>query len=261
MFISAKLENRTSLKSLIAAPNSFFIACEILAKLRKAVCAGISLVLIWLLANPQLCAITQAQTQTAFTTADKFSIPQYNGTISFAQNGSYSTASLENGFWTFKNLKLDSKNPSFLGLNATQGSDELRISAQNSNVTIWTCISVNYTLPVNLLSYFAEGMGNQTVNLGLNATQSSSDEWSVIVSDSVFLPLGQGWRHLPDDSVLVWGRTGNVTVAHFGFNSDYRSLSFFLQHYVGIFTALMLAAITIVAVVIRVRARKSTKTS
>jgi hypothetical protein len=219
------------------------------------------MMLIWLLTNPQLCVSTQGQIQTDFTTADKFSIPQYNSTISFALNGSYSAAILENGFWTFKNLKLDFQDLSFLGLNATQGLSELRISAQNSNVTVWARLSVIYSFPVDLLSYYAEGDGNQTVNLGLNESRSSSDEWSVIVLDSVFLPLGEDWSLLPDDSVLVWGRTGNVTVAHFGFNAEYRSLSFFLEHYVGIFTALLLATVIFVAVIIRIRVRKSIKTS
>jgi hypothetical protein len=245
--------------SISQTPNLF--TCETLAKFRKAVWAGIPLMLIWLLANPQLCATTQGQNQTEFTTADKFSIPQYNTTISFALNGSYSKATLENGFWTFKNLKLDSQDLSFLGLNATQSLGELRISAQNSNVTIWARISVNYSFPVDLLTYYAEGEGNQTVNLGLNTSQSSSDEWSVIVMDSVFLPLGDDWSLLTDNSVLVWGRTGNVTVAHFGFNAEYKSLSFFLQHYVSIFTALLLAAVIFVAILIRIKTRKSIKTS
>jgi hypothetical protein len=237
------------------------IACETLAKLRKTVWSGIPLVLILLLANPQLCATTQGQTQTAFTTTNKFRIPQYNGTISFALNGSYSAATLENGFWTFKNLKMDFQDLSFLGLNATQGLGDLRISAKNSNVTIWARISVNYSFPVDLLSYYAEGAGNQIVNLGLNASRSSSDEWSVIVSDNVFLPLGEDWSLLPDNSVNVWGRTGNVTVAHFGFNAEYRSLSFFLQHYIALFTVLLLAAVIFMAVIIRTRTRKSIKTS
>jgi hypothetical protein len=245
--------------SISQTPN--LIACETLTKLRKAVWAGIPLVMILILANPQLCATSQDQTQTTFTTADKFGIPQYNSTISFALNGSYSAATLENGFWTFKNLKLDSQDLSFLGLNATQSLGELRISAQNSNVTIWARISVNYSFPVDLISYYAEGAGNQTVNLGLNASRASSDEWSIIVSDNVFLPLEQGWSLSPDDSVLVWDRTGNVTVAHFGFNPEYKNLSFFLQHYVVIFTALLLAAVIFVAVIIRIRTRKSIKTS
>jgi hypothetical protein len=239
-------------------PNLF--TCENLTKFKKTVWAGIPLVLIWLLANPQICTTTQGQTQTDFTTADKFSIPQYNSTISFGLNGSYSAASLENGFWTFKNLKLNFQDLSFLGLNASQGLDDLRISAKNSNITVWARISVNYSFPVDLLSYYAEGTGNQTVNLGLNTSRSSSDEWSVIVSDSVFLPLDESWSLLPDDSVLVWGRTGNVTVAHFGFNAEYRSLSFFLGHYVGFFTGLLLAAVIFVAVIIKIRTRKSIKT-
>jgi hypothetical protein len=245
--------------SISQTPNLF--ECEKLTKLRKAVWVGIPLLLIWLLANPQLCATTQSQTQTNFTTADKFKIPQYNSTINFALNGSYSAATLQNGFWTFKNLKLDFENLSFLGLNATQGSGDLRISAQNSNITIWARISVIYSFPVDLLSYNAEGAGNQTVNLGLNASRSSSDEWSVIVSDNVFLPMDEGWHLLSDNSVLVWGKTGNITVAHFGFNSEYKNLSFFLEHYVSIFTALLLVAIIFVAIVIRLRNRKSIKTS
>jgi len=243
--------------SISQTPNLF--ACETLAKLRKAVWAGILLTVILLLVNPQFCATTQGQTQTDFTTQNKFSIPQYNSTISFALNGSYSEATLENGFWTFKNLKLDSQDFSFLGLNATQGLGELRISAQNSNVTVWVRISVNYSFPVDLLSYYAEGAGNQTVNLGLNTSRSSIYEWTVIVSDNIFLPMGEDWSLLPDNSVFVWGRTGNVTVAHFGFNYEYRSLSFFLQHYVALFTALLLVAVIFMSIVIRIKTKKSIK--
>ena len=257
--MSVVYQRVTKTYSTSKMPNLF--ACETLEKFRKVVWVWTFVMLIWLLANPQLCVTTQGQIQTDFTTADKFSIPQYNSTISFALNGSYSAAKLEDGFWTFKNLMLDFQGLSFLGLNATQGLSELRISAQNSNVTVWARISVIYSFPVDLLSYYAEGDGNQTVNLGLNASRSSSDEWSVIVSDSVFLPLGEDWSLLPDDSVLVWGRTGNVTVAHFGFNAEYRSLSFFLEHYMGIFTALLLTAVIFVAVIIKIRVRKSIKTS
>ena len=44
-----------------------------------------------------------------------------------------------------------------------------------------------------------------------------------------------------------------------GFNPEYRNLSFFLQHYVVIFTALLLVAVIFVAVTIRIRTRKSIK--
>ncbi len=94
------------------------------------------------------------------------------------------------------------------------------------------------------------------VNLGLNSSRSSSEEWSVIVSDSVFLPLGQGWSLLPDDSVLVWGKTGNVTVLHFVFNAEYNSLSFFLQHYVGISTAILLIATAAIAATVRYKSKR-----
>ena len=209
-----------------------------------------------LLAIPQFPLSVNAQAETNFTAKDRFNIPQTNGTLSFALNGSYTSAILENDTWSFKNLRLNSQNLTFLGLNATQGLDEFRFSTQNSNVTVWTCFSVNYTLPVVLISYYAEGVGNQTVNLGVNTSQPSSSEWSVIVSDSVFLPEGDNWRLLPDGSVLVWGRPGNVTVAHFGFTGEYKNLSFFLQHYVGIFTAVFLTTVIAVSLLIRARTRK-----
>jgi hypothetical protein len=224
---------------------------------KEAVLTAGLLVLSLLLTILQFSPSVNAQAETNFNTEDRFSIPETNGTLSFALNGSYTSATLENDTWIFKNLKLNSQNLTFLGLNATQGLDELKFSTQNSNVTVWTCFSVNYTLPVVLLSYYAEGVGNQTVNLGLNASQPSSSEWSVIVSDSVFLPEGDDWRLLPDSSLLVWGRTGNVTVAHFGFTGEYKNLSFFLQHYVGIFTAVFLAAVISVSLLIRAKIRRA----
>jgi hypothetical protein len=226
-----------------------------LANQKKVVLATSVLILTFLILIPQFSQ-TNAQNETNFTAKDRFSIPQANGTISFALNGSYTSAILANDTWSFRDLKLDYQNLTFLGLNATQGLDRLNFSTQNSNVTIWNCFSVNYTLPVVLLSYYAEGVGNQTINLGLNASQTSNSEWSVIVADSVFLPEGNNWRLSPDGSVLVWGRTGNITVAHFGFTGEYKSLSFLLQHDIIIFTGVFLIAVILVSLIIRVRTRK-----
>ena len=72
------------------------------------------------------CSYTQAQTNTAFTSAAKFLVPAYNGSISFAVNGTYSTATFENNTWTFTDLHLNRS--TLLG--------SFDISTQNSNITV-----------------------------------------------------------------------------------------------------------------------------
>jgi hypothetical protein len=248
------------LKSLIANMGAYPFACETLAVIRKAVCIGSLALVIWLLISPQTCIVTQAQAATFFSPSDKFSIPTQNSTVSFAVNGSYSSATLENGTWTFKDLKLDIQNASFLGINASDVARTLRISAENSNITVLSYLTVNYTLNVDLLSYNIEGLGTQTINLGLNSTDSSSVEWSVFVANTAFLSEGQGWILQPDSTVVVTGQTGNVTIAHFNFNDETRNLGFFLQHYVALTIALVLVVVVAVATVIKFRAKRKKKT-
>jgi hypothetical protein len=113
---------------------------------------------------------------------------------------------------------------------------------------------------VDLLSYTAEGSGTQTINLELNSARSSPDDWSVFVSNNAFLPEGQDWTLQSDNTIDVTGQTGNVTIAHFIFDDTTRNLSFFLQHYLVIFTALVLVAVVAVAAVIKRKAKKTNKT-
>lgn len=73
----------------------------------KPVLSGIAAILMIVLVFPYIYPNAQAQTVTTFTPADKFSIPAYNGVISFAVNGSYSEATLDNDTWTFNSLTLN----------------------------------------------------------------------------------------------------------------------------------------------------------
>src|SRR4030066_974417 len=64
--------------------------------------------------------LAHGQSETAFTPTDKFDIPVNNSSISFAVNGTYEQASLENGSWSFLNLRLNnSQTPEKLGLNVS----------------------------------------------------------------------------------------------------------------------------------------------
>ncbi|MCL4430456.1 MAG: hypothetical protein M1167_06860, partial [Chloroflexi bacterium] len=116
------------MKRLITKLYSYPTNCETLnATSSKPVLIGIAAAVLIVLVFPIFCPDANAQAATTFTPQDKFSIPQLNGSISFAVNGSYSSATLENGTWTFNDLSLNDSQP--LG--------NLKISVENSNLTVW----------------------------------------------------------------------------------------------------------------------------
>ena len=202
---------------------------------------------------------TQAQTVTNFTPTDKFNIPELNGSISFAVNGSYSEATLTNGTWIFKDLTLNNQSIVEFGLTDLHSVGDLKISTQNSNVTILAYLDFNYSFSVSLLSYAVEGEGKQTANLGLNSSSASdASEWSVIVPSNIFLAYGQGWILLPDGTLVVTYPASNVTIAHFDFlNSFDSNLFFYIQHSVTLITATVLAIVVTAAIIIKVKSRKT----
>jgi hypothetical protein len=78
----------------------------------------------------------------------------------------------------------------------------------------------------------------------------------VTVPNTVFLAEGDHWNLLPDNSVVVSGLTGNVSVTHYGFNIPNTSnLPFYEQHSVIITTLALLAVIVGVALVIHFKVR------
>jgi hypothetical protein len=201
--------------------------------------------------------VPNAQAQT-FTPADKFVVPELNGTISFASNGSYSEATLENNTWVFKDLRLNIPNIPYFDLNSSQSFGNLKFSAQNSNVTIWGYFSLNNTsFPITMLGYSSEGIGRQKVNLGLNLSRNSDvNEWSVLIPKEVFVSAGKGWALLPDDTLLITLPANNVTIIYFSFIDSIDSTSvFYLQHSVAILVAVVSIVAITVGVLIRVRRR------
>ena len=195
------------------------------------------------------CSITQAQNVTTFAAGDKFAIPELNSTISFAVNGSYSAATLENNTWTFNDLRL----------NATRSTGNLKISAENSNVKITFYRPPNSSFLLSaILRYTVEGQGKQTINLGLNSSQRTNPgEWNVIVPNGVYLGEGSGWSLLPDNTVIITVATSNVTLVHYNFRlPDTSNQPFYQQHSIVIITAIVLAITVTIATVIKVKVRK-----
>jgi hypothetical protein len=195
------------------------------------------------------CTTTTAQTDTILTPENKFSTPQYNGAISFAINGAYSKATLENATWTFENLHFYNSQP----------IESLKVSAENSTIIIVSYLQSNFSSSNRILqlSYNVEGQGKQTFNLGLD---SNDGEWSVIFND-VFMGEGDGWNLSPDATLTINGATGNVSLLLFRFpdsfgggnNSD---VPFYLQHSVAIATAIIVSITVIVTIAIRVRNKR-----
>jgi hypothetical protein len=216
---------------------------------RNKVSAGIAIIAIVLI-FPWTCPNTQAQTNITFSPADKFNIPSYNGTISFAVNGTYSEATFENDTWTFTNLHL----------NGSQPLANFKISTQNSNVTIFSYLAFNTTLQSALLRYVVEGQGKQILNLGLGSQEGewTGADWSVVTGNNVFMAEGEGWTISNDGTLIVTGATGNVSIVHWGFFENSlpsSNLPFYQQHSVAIVIAMVVAVTIIVAIVIKVKSK------
>jgi hypothetical protein len=219
---------------------------------RNIVLTGIAIIAV-LFVFLWTCPSARAQTDIAFSPTDKFSIPLYNGIISFGVNGTYSKATFENGAWTFRNLCL----------NGSQPLENFTISTQNSNVTVFFYRAFNVTrFPIELLQYVAEGRGKQILNLGLGSAEgglSASVEWGVVLGNNVFVAEGDGWSISRDGTMVIAGKTGNVTILHYGLlgsNVLGSNLPFYHQHSVAIVIAIVVAITVAVAIVIRLKNRE-----
>jgi hypothetical protein len=192
----------------------------------------------------------QAQSRISFSSSDRFSILELNGSIRFAYNGSYSSAELQNDTWVFRDLAINSSR--LLGT--------LKVSAQNSNISIYSFYSSDaISVTRQNVRYYAEGVGSQVFNLGVNGTTHPSEWWVTInAPNSVFLAQGREWRLLSDNTVIVNGQTGNISVSHSNFNigPDYSKMPFVERHFVLIATFAAVAVTVVIAFIITFGVRR-----
>ena len=196
-------------------------------------------IFIILLFIPLTCFALQTQDETIFYPTDIFKIPNYNGSINFANGGKYESANLHNNIWNFVNLSLNN------GFRL----DTLNISAIDSDVTVLSIQGFGSDIIGAILSYTIIGDGEQTFNFGINANKGS---WSVSFND-VFVAENSGWHILPDNTISIIGATSNVTLLYFVFpdflgNNGYSfNKSFFQQHSVLIITAIIAFFVIVLA--------------
>ena len=196
----------------------------------------------------QAFTTSKGQLGTNFSTADSFKLKSLDGTISFALNGTYSTATLANNTWVFENLRL----------NGSQPLNTLRVSAQDSSIIINSYQTFNTTLGVAMLRYVAQGQGQQTFNIGIAANEwrgGLHPEWSVIVERE-----GEEWKIKPDGTLTVTGVVGNVSITYFGFIGlieNETDLTFYEQHSVSIATIALVAVIASIGAIISLKTKKT----
>ena len=209
-------------------------------------------VVFFLFISLWICPSSQAQNNTSFAPTNHFLIPSNNGAVSFAQNGSYSKATLENDGWVFEDLRMNGSFP----------IQNFSVSAQNSNVTIFSYFSSNNATTTLRLRYAVVGEGKQIFNFGLKGHVNGVD-WTVIKTvdrKNIFLTPGTDYTISSNGRIVVNGGTGNFSIAHYNFYNNnllHSNLPFYEQHSVAIATSAALASIAVLVVVISVRNRKS----
>jgi hypothetical protein len=208
---------------------------------KKAV-VGFAIVLVVLMFCFSLF-VAQAQTTTSFTRADQFGIPDNNGNISFSRNGTYQTAYLANGAWTFSGLRASNFNTT---VNVT-------ISVQNCNMTISSCsLRMFAGSPSTVsVSYNVKGAGTQSFNFGSYLTGGS---WFVSLNRNTLLQ-GQGWSKKSDGTILVTGAgsNGNVTATYYFpyVDPSTRNQTFFQNHSIVIGTGIAIVIACFFALIVR----------
>jgi hypothetical protein len=212
----------------------------------KTVLTGLAIVLTIALIFFPMYSNALEQTDTTFTSNDKFSIPELNGSIRFIVNGTYSSATLQNNTWVFTDLKL--ANFPIVGT--------LKLSVENSNITVYYYRSFPQFGRSTSIRFNVEGQGKQSVNLGLNTTKPTNpSDWIITIPNGGIVVNGIGWNLLPDNTVVVNGLRGNVTISHFNYTMPTSSGPFYVQHSIAIITGAVAAALIAVAVVIRIKMR------
>ncbi len=214
----------------------------------KSAAAVVVLGLVLFQVNPSVFA----QTSTAFTSADRFTIPSRNGIIGFATNGTYANARLENDTWYFTDLRLNSSQPLKM----------FEILAENSNVTVFAHLSFDYLRRLSVLAYYVEGQGMQTVNIGIEPREDEGGlnaEWSVLFND-VFMGEGDGWSIARDGTITVTGAIGNVTIIYYSIEGGSSAdLPFFEQHSIVFLTGAAVAVTMTAAVLVKVKNKKQSE--
>jgi hypothetical protein len=193
--------------------------------------------------------IVEAKSEVSFTSEDIFETPSKNSSIRFAANGTYESANLEDGVWTFRNL--------YMGDFRATEKLNLTVSATDCDLTFFPYLSAPYQYGVALLRwvilrYSILGQGTQVINLGFDPDNGQLD----VLLDGNFAARNQGWTKDDEGTITVTGSYSNVTLWYIRHPEHSEDDSFLSDHYVVIGSTGFLAVIVVLAVIIRQRNRE-----
>lgn len=205
--------------------------------------------------------LVSAQTATAFTTSTPFSIPSYNATVFFAQDGAYTQAVLENDTWVFKGLRFSNS----VSLNL------FNVSACDCNVTLYfSGIFRGYLRAQDsgLLQYNVTGPGIQRFNFDLSPNFAANPKYRDLMvrfssefftNSSEVVRMGDGWQLAADGTITVTGAVTGASIFYVDYSNMYNdtSLPFYVQHWVTISAVGLVLVIVAVGVVLRFRFSKA----
>jgi len=196
----------------------------------------------------------QAQMAITFTPDTPFSIPDCNGTIYFAVDGTYTQAHLDNNSWIFSDLHLINSPtiPSF------------RVSVQNCNIIITSFSGVITNQNAGTVRYNVTGPGIQTINFGLSpdfALNPKGHQLTVRFDNDLdhytyFHPEGRGWYFGEDGTITVTGATAAVYISYRDHSSELvnANLPFYMSHPVITVALVLVVAIVLIGVFVKVKA-------
>ena len=218
-------------------------------------CLGV-LVTVYSLA---MCFQVGAQNITAFTVHDQFLLPASNGVIKFSLNGTCQAATINNGSWSFANLRL----------NNSGSPTNVSIFLKDSNITVRSCRTFNSTLGVEAqVAYNVTGDGSQTFSFSSNLKGGS---WLVVFNRNTnFVQENHGWVSAPNGTITINGAASgfNVTATYYlypqslGGNGNVSNQPFIAQHSMIVATGIAVAVAVILAVAVRgVNLRRQRKTT
>jgi hypothetical protein len=216
----------------------------------KQVLGGLAVAILFLTLISYFPVVqAQAEANPVFKSTDTFNAPGSNSTIRFVVNGSCTSIMLKDGTWTFTGLRLG----------YSRNVANVSISAVDCNLTIYSVSASNFSARTVSLRYNVIGVGSQSVHFVDITQKSNSEEWSVIVPDEsgtgrVWLSQGRNWDLHPDNTVVVKGITGNITISRYNFDAfqpTSSNQSFPFSHSITLITLGVLIAVVAVALVVK----------
>ncbi len=174
--------------------------------------------------TPQLIQAQTAENDTMpFSPTDQFTIPNYNGSISFDAGGSYENATLYNATWHFEGLALNSYTLNLSARGAPPGGivtgrdvlpylnagGAFRVSAKDCNVAVTGYEPLTRYYPYSgWLNYTVMGIGEQTFDLHFSSREFY---WNITIDGEMKIQ-NESWTQLNNNLIKVTGATNKVCI-------------------------------------------------